>query len=66
MTKLWKKIDKLKTNHKLTETLCMVIAGWMENNNIEISKCPQKYNDAMITQENIGWSYIFARHISQE
>ena len=60
------KIDKLKINHELTEVLCMVIADWMENNKVEINKFPQKYHDAMITQENIGWSHMFAGHISQE
>ena len=34
MTKLWKKLDKLKTDHKLKETLCMVIVDWMENNTV--------------------------------
>ena len=66
MTKFWKKLDKLKTNHKLIEMLCMVIADWMENSKVEINKFPQKYHDAMITQENIGWSHMFAGHISQE
>ena len=53
MEKLQKKLDKLKTNHKLSEMLCMVITDWMENNKVEINKFPQKYHDAMITQENI-------------
>ena len=66
MTKIRKKLDKHKTNHELKETICMVIADWMENNEVEITKYPQKYHDAMITQENIGWSHMFARHISQE
>ena len=66
MTKLRKKLDKHKTNHELKETICMVIADWMENNKVEINKFPQKYHDAMITQENIGWSHMFAGHISQE
>ena len=66
MTKLWKKFDKHKTDHKLKETMCMVIADWMENNTVDIYKFPQKYHDAMITQENIGWSHMFAGHISQE
>ena len=38
----------------------------MENNKVEINKFPQKYHDALITQENIGWSHMFAGHISQE
>ena len=38
----------------------------MENNTVEINKFPQINNDAMITQENIGWSYMFAGQISQE
>ena len=66
MTKLWKKLHKHKTDHKLKETMCMVIADWMENNTVEINKFPQKYHDAMITQENIGWPHMFAGHISQE
>ena len=37
----------------------------MENNTVEINKFPQKFHDAMITQENIGWSHMFAGHISQ-
>ena len=36
MTKLWKKFDKHKTDHKLKETMCMVIADWMENNSVDI------------------------------
>ena len=66
MTKLWKKLNKHKTDHKLKETLCMVIIDSMENNTVEINKFPRKYHDAMITQENIGWSHMFAGHISQE
>ena len=37
-----------------------------KKNTVEINKLPQKYHDAMITQENIGWSHKFAGHISQE
>ena len=44
----------------------MVITDWMENNKVEIDKFPQKYHDAMITQENIGWFHMFLGHISQE
>ena len=54
MKKLQKKIVKHKTDHKLKETMCMVIADLMENNTVEINKFPQKYRDATITQENIG------------
>ena len=64
--KTLEKLDKLKTYHKLKETFCMVIADWMENNKVEINKFPQKYHDALIAQENIGWSHTFAGHISQE
>ena len=66
MKKLQKKLDKHKTDHKLKETLCMVIADQMENNTVEINKFPQKYHDAMNTQENIVRSHMFAGHISQE
>ena len=66
MTKLRKRLDKHKANHELKETICMVIADWMENNKVDINKFPQKYHDAMITQENIGWFHMFAGHISQE
>ena len=47
-------MNKLKTDQELKETLCIVIADWMENNKVEIIKFLEKYNDAMITQENIG------------
>ena len=66
MTKLRKKLDKHKIDHELKETMCMIIADWMENNTVEINKFPQKNHDAMNTQENIGWSHMFAGHISQE
>ena len=66
MSKLWKKLNNLKTDHELKETLCSVIANWMENNKVDINKFPQKYHDALISQEIIGWSHIFAGHISQE
>ena len=55
-----KKMNKLKTDQELKETLCIVIADWMENNKVEIIKFLEKYNDAMITQENIGWSHMIA------
>ena len=64
--KTLEKLDKLKTDHKLKETLCVVIADWMENNKVEINEFPQKYHDTLITQETIGWSHMFAGHISQE
>ena len=63
MTKLRKKLDKHKTNHELKETIYMVIADWMENNKVEIDQFPQKYHNAMITQENIGWFHMFSGHI---
>ena len=66
MTKLREKLDKLNTAFELQETLCSVIANWMENNKVDINKYPQKYHNALITQENIGWSHMFAGHISQE
>ena len=64
--KILKKIDKLKKDHKLKETLCIIIADWMENNKVEINKFSQKYHDALVPQKNIGWSHMFAEHISQE
>ena len=64
--KTLEKLDKHKTDHKLKEMLCMVISDWMENKMVDINKFLCKYHDALITQENIGWSHMFAGHISQE
>ena len=66
MTKLQKKLDKLNTDFDLQETLCSAIANWLEDNKVDINNYPQKYHDAMITQENIGWSHMFTGYISQE
>ena len=66
MTKIRKKLDKLNTDFELQETLCSIITDWMEDNKVDINIYPHKYHDAMITQENIGWSHMFAGHISQE
>ena len=66
MTKLQKRLDKLNTAFGLQETVCNIIANWVDHNTVNINIHPQKYHDVMITQENIGWSLIFAGHISQE
>ena len=66
MTKLRKKLDKLNTYFELQETLCSVIANWMEDNKVDINKYLQKYHETLINKENIGWSHMFEGHISQE
>ena len=66
MTKLQKKLNKLNTAFELKETLCSIITDWIKNNKVDINKYPQKYHETLITQDNIGWSHIFAGHISQE
>ena len=53
MTKIRKKLDKLNTDFELQEILYNAIADWIENNKVDKTKYLQKYNDALITQENI-------------
>jgi hypothetical protein len=61
-----RKLDYLETDFALGETICTVVAEWLETGNVDISKYPIKYATAIISQENIGWRHFFGGKISQE
>ena len=60
------KLDSLETDFALGETLCTTIAEWLETGNVDISKYPIKYANAIISQDNIGWRHFFGGKVSQE
>jgi NAD-dependent dihydropyrimidine dehydrogenase PreA subunit len=60
------KFDILETDFALGETLCTTIAEWLETGNVDVSKYPIKYANAIISQDNIGWRHLFGGKLSQE
>jgi hypothetical protein len=63
---LQQKLSTLETDFALGETLCTAIAEWLDTGKVDISKYPIKYENAIISQENIGWRHFFGGKISQE
>jgi hypothetical protein len=50
----------------LGETLYTAVAEWLETGEVDVSKYPIKYVNAIISQENKGWRHFFDGKISQE
>jgi hypothetical protein len=63
---LRKRMDKMETEFSLKETLSTAIAEWLETGEVDVSKYPIKYANAIISQERIGWRHFFSGKISQE
>jgi hypothetical protein len=61
-----KKLNSLETEYAITEALCSAIAAWMEFGEVDISKFPIRFANAILSQERIGWRHFFAGKISQE
>jgi len=59
-------MDHLETEFSITETLCSAIAEWLEFNQVDTQKYPQRFHKAIKTQETIGWRHFFAGKISTE
>jgi hypothetical protein len=60
------KLNKIETEFSITEALCSAIAAWLEHGEVDISKFPIRFANAIISQESIGWRHFFAGKISQE
>ena len=54
------------THDDLSETLTTIIATWMEHGIVDVNKFPDKYHNAINSQQNIGWNQLFMGRISQE
>jgi hypothetical protein len=63
---LRKRMDKMETEFAINETLSTAIAEWLETGEVDVSKYPIKYANAILSQERIGWRHFFAGKISQE
>ena len=61
-----KKLNSLETEYAITEALCSAIAAWLEFGEVDISKFPIRFANAILSQERIGWRHFFAGKISQE
>jgi hypothetical protein len=59
-------MDKMETEFSISETLSTAIAEWLETGEVDVSKYPIKYANAILSQERIGWRHFFAGKISQE
>ena len=60
------KLNNMETEFSITEALCSAIAAWLEHGEVDISKFPIRFANAIISQERIGWRHFFAGKISQE
>jgi hypothetical protein len=59
-------MDTMETEFALKETLSTAIAEWSETGEVDVSKYPIKYANAILSQEGIGWRHSFAGKITQE
>ena len=61
-----KKLDTLETEFEIKEALSTAIAEWLERGEVDISKHPIRFANAILSQDRIGWRHFFAGRISQE
>jgi hypothetical protein len=47
------------------ETFMMALCDWMENNEVDISKFPPRFKDALKSRNHIGWQQVFSGKLSQ-
>jgi hypothetical protein len=59
-------MDTMETEFALKETSSTAIAEWFETGEVDVSKYPIKYANAILSQERIGWRHFFAENITQE
>jgi hypothetical protein len=56
----------VETEFAIIETICTVIAEWLETEMVDSKKYPIRFNAAIKFQAMIGWRHIFAGRLSQE
>jgi hypothetical protein len=56
----------METEFALKETLSTAIAEWLESGEVDVSKYPIKYANAILSQERIGWRHFFSGKVTQE
>jgi len=56
----------METEFALGETLSTAVAEWLETGQVDVSKYPIKYANAILSQDRIGWRHFFAGKITQE
>jgi hypothetical protein len=66
MCTLRKRLDKMETEFALGKTLSTAVAEWLETGQVDVSKYPIKYANAILSQDRIGWRHFFAGKITQE
>ena len=55
-----------RTNDNLIKIITTAIAIWMEHSEFNEEKFPEKYHEALYSQNNIRWNQLFKDQISQE
>jgi hypothetical protein len=63
---LRRRLEYLETEFAITETMCTVIAGWLETETVDIDNYPVRFHAAIKSQDSIGWQHLFAGRLSQE
>jgi len=64
-TALRKKMKAIDTKYDVEETFMTALCDWMENNEVDITKFPSRFKDALTSQEHIGWRHVFSGKLSQ-
>jgi hypothetical protein len=62
---LWTRLETIETEFALKEPLSTAIVEWLETGEVNVSNYPVKYENAILSQERIGWQHFFAGKISQ-
>ena len=63
---LLNKLEALKTPDDLTDTICTCMTEWMDTQTVTPEKYPEKHQNAINSQGNIGWYQLFLGYFSQE
>ena len=58
-------MTQLNTKFELENTLCCAITEWFKTDHVSLYEYPEKFHDAIWSQEAIRWSQIFNEKISR-
>jgi hypothetical protein len=63
---LRRRLEYLETEFAIKETICTVIAEWLETEMVDSKNYPIRFHAAIKSQAMIGWRHISAGCLSQE
>ena len=57
---------KTDTDDALADTFNSALTNWMDDGQVDHSKCPDSHQQALHSQWKMGWKHVFTGNLSQE